>query len=170
MAGKKTRERASPLEFVTVSRFMMDDLALTGVPLLVYARIFGFEVRGEGFYEAKSSLARFLSTTERSVYRAFAELVEKRLIFEGGEADAPNGRKTKFYLINWEKVPDEVALALRRSRAPTPDRASPDETSGVPPPTPDETSGIRRRMPDETSGTGMTKCHPIKKTDNKGFR
>lgn len=171
MPGKSKRSRASPLEFVAVSRFMMTDLELTGIPLLVYARIFGFEVRGEGFYEAKANLARFLGTTERSVYRAFADLLEQGLILEHGESSTPNGRKTKSYGINWAKVPFGVAEALGRIpiRA-SPDETSPVETSGVLPPIPDETSWKRACSGDETSGQTLTGCHPIRKKDNKGFR
>ena len=41
-AGPKGRDGPSPREFTTVRHFMMADLGLSGLPLLVYARIFGF--------------------------------------------------------------------------------------------------------------------------------
>lgn len=41
-AGPRGRDGPSPREFATVRHFMMADLGLSGLPLLVYARIFGF--------------------------------------------------------------------------------------------------------------------------------
>ena len=40
-AGPRGRDGPSPREFATVRHFMMADLGLSGLPLLVYARIFG---------------------------------------------------------------------------------------------------------------------------------
>lgn len=41
-AGPRGRDGPSPREFTAVRHFMMADLGLSGLPLLVYARIFGF--------------------------------------------------------------------------------------------------------------------------------
>lgn len=55
---------------------MMADLGLSGLPLLVYARIFGFCDAGCGYFESKGGLARFLNVQERSAYRAIRDLLE----------------------------------------------------------------------------------------------
>lgn len=41
-ASPRGRDSPSPREFTAVRHFMMADLGLSGLPLLVYARIFGF--------------------------------------------------------------------------------------------------------------------------------
>lgn len=52
-AGPKGRDGPSPREFTAVRHFMMADLGLSGLPLLVYARIFGFCDAGCGYFESK---------------------------------------------------------------------------------------------------------------------
>lgn len=73
--------RAEPTSFVVVYRFMWDYLGLSGIPLLLYARIFGF-CRGpeKCFYESKSNTAAFLGVSERTVFRAMATLTKANLI------------------------------------------------------------------------------------------
>ena len=75
-AGPRGRDGPSPREFTTVRHFMMADLGLSGLPLLVYARIFGFCDAGCGYFESKGGLARFLNVQERSVHRAIRDLLE----------------------------------------------------------------------------------------------
>ena len=48
-AGPRGRDGPSPREFTAVRHFMMADLGLSGLPLLVYARIFGFCDAGCGY-------------------------------------------------------------------------------------------------------------------------
>ncbi len=60
-AGPKGRDGPSPREFTAVRHFMMADLGLSGLPLLVYARIFGFCDGGCDYFESKGNLARFLN-------------------------------------------------------------------------------------------------------------
>lgn len=55
--GPKGRDGPSPREFTTVRHFMMADLGLSGLPLLVYARIFGFCDAGCGYFESKGGRA-----------------------------------------------------------------------------------------------------------------
>lgn len=52
-AGPRGRDGPSPREFTAVRHFMMADLGLSGLPLLVYARIFGFCDAGCGYFESK---------------------------------------------------------------------------------------------------------------------
>lgn len=65
-AGPRGRDGPSPREFTAVRHFMMADLGLSGLPLLVYARIFGFCDGGCDYFESKGNLARFLNVQERS--------------------------------------------------------------------------------------------------------
>ncbi len=58
-------EGAKGQEFVVAHRFMCRDYGLSGVTLLVYARIYG----GES-YESKTTTADFLGTTPRSFLQA----------------------------------------------------------------------------------------------------
>ena len=83
-AGPRGRDGPSPREFTAVRHFMMADLGLSGLPLLVYARIFGFCDAGCGYFESKGSLARFLNVQERSVHRAIRDLLDRGLIEECG--------------------------------------------------------------------------------------
>lgn len=76
-AGPKGRDGPSPREFTAVRHFMMADLGLSGLPLLVYARIFGFCNAGCGYFESKGGLARFLNVQERSVHRAIRDLLDR---------------------------------------------------------------------------------------------
>ena len=41
-AGPRGRDGPSPREFTVIRHFMMANLGLSGLPLLVYAHIFGF--------------------------------------------------------------------------------------------------------------------------------
>lgn len=52
--GSKTRDGPSPREFTVIRHFMMANLGFSGLPLLVYAHIFGF---CDGGFESKSGLA-----------------------------------------------------------------------------------------------------------------
>lgn len=138
---------------------MMKDLGLSGVPLLVFARIYGFNSAGFQFYESKPHLAAFLNVTERSVYRAFSELVGKGLIREDGSHQLTESAETKRYSVVWSAVP-------ARARGPDDtDERSPDRMSP-----PEKMSARRDPGGDEMSGTALTNCQPIRKADNKDFR
>lgn len=90
-AGSRGRDGPSPREFTTVRHFMMADLGLSGLPLLVFARIFGFCDARCDYFESKSSLARFLNVQERSAHRAIRELLDRGLI-EECSVHAPGAR------------------------------------------------------------------------------
>ena len=89
-AGPRGRDGPSPREFTAVRHFMMADLGLSGLPLLVYARIFGFCDAGCDYFESKGGLARFLNVQERSAHRAISDLLDRGLIEECG-VHAPSG-------------------------------------------------------------------------------
>lgn len=104
-AGPRGRDGPSPREFTAVRHFMMADLGLSGLPLLVYARIFGFCDAGCGYFESKGGLARFLNVQERSVHRAIRDLLDRGLIEECGVHAPARGHATKRYRIVRERLP-----------------------------------------------------------------
>lgn len=97
--------RADPTSFVVVYRFMWDYLGLSGIPLLLYARIFGFCRGPEGcFYESRPNTAAFLGVSERTVYRAMATLTTSDLVVEVGTHVVSRGVQTKVYRVNTKFV------------------------------------------------------------------
>lgn len=145
--------------FVIIREFMWRDLGLSGVPLLVYARAFGFCMNGGGeFYESKARTASFFGVSERTVFRAIRELVGAGLMEEVGTFELGSGRKTKAYRICPAAIPGDAADGPHGSM-PCGRDASPD----IPP------CG-RAATPDKTSPPALTDCHPIHKKDNKRFR
>lgn len=56
-ADPRGRDGPSPREFTVIRHFMMANLGFSGLPLLVYAHIFGFCDGGCEYFESKSSLA-----------------------------------------------------------------------------------------------------------------
>lgn len=141
-------------------RFMWRDHGLSGVTLLVFARIYGFCKDGGEFFESRGATADFLGTTPRTVTRAIDELLEAGLIRESGTRETGNGRRTRSYLIA-DRMEAEGIMSLH-------DEASPDEISPDNP-SPDETSPPEALNPDGSSGLPVTGCHPIRKSDNKWF-
>lgn len=156
-AGPRGRDGPSPREFASVRHFMMAELGLSGLPLLVYARIFGFCDAGCDYFESKGGLARFLNVQERSAYRAIRDLLDRGLIEECGVHVPARGHATKRYRIVRERLPPGAL-------------ATPDGSSGVPARKDDEMSGFPAQTPDEMTGKPLTVCHPISKRDNKDFR
>lgn len=156
-AGPRGRDGPSPREFTAVRHFMMADLGLSGLSLLVYARIFGFCDAGCGYFESKGGLARFLNVQERSVHRAIRDLLDRGLIEECGVHSPARGHATKRYRIVRERLPPGAL-------------ATPDGSSGFPARKGDEMTGFAARTPDEMTGKPLTICHPISKRDNKDFR
>lgn len=158
-ANARGRDGPGAVEYVAVHGFMMQELGLSGLPLLVYARIYGFNASGLEFYESKAHLASFLGTTERSVYRALSDLLKAGLVEEHGEHAPKRGHKTKVYAVAAGMLPAGAPLTRMH-----------DKPSGVPPPIPDETSPVAAAFHGATSGEGMTRCQPIRKRDNEDFR
>lgn len=84
--------------FIIVREFMTRGLGLTGLPLLVYARIYGFCESGSPYFESKAHLGKILGVDTRSVVRAVRKLEEAGLVFEVGRQELSKGRETKVYL------------------------------------------------------------------------
>lgn len=154
---RRTRGRTED-EFVVAHRFMWRDHGLSGVTLMVYARIYGFCRDGGEFYESREATAEFLGTSARTVTRAIDALVKEGLIRETGTRETPGGRRTRCYRLAEASEPSHDN--------PSPDNPSPDEPS---PPPPDNPSPRQATNPDGSSGLPVTGCHPIRKVDNKWF-
>lgn len=150
------RKQSHRLSFVLVHDFMMVDLKLTGVPLLVYARVFGFWACGRVFYESKEGTARFLNVSARAVFRAVGQLMDAGLIYDltPERAKTESGR----YSIAIESLPVRVQenMSLYRNTAY-------DMTSY------EDVSADARPAYDDLSSGHMTTCHPIRKVNNKHF-
>ena len=141
-------------------RFMWRDHGLSGVTLLVFARIYGFCRDGREFFESRGATAEFLGTTPRTVTRAIDELLEAGLIHEAGTHETGGGRRTRCYLVNDNTAAEKV---LASHDEPSPDKTSPDNPSS------DEASYQEALNPDGSSGLPVTGCQPIRKSDNKWF-
>lgn len=158
----KDSSRGGDDEFIVVHRFMLRDLQLKGIPLLLYARIYGFCRSGSTYYESRPAAARALNATPRSLIRAANELTERGLIECIGNHVSASGSVTKEYVIK-EAAREGEAASTAAHRCPdetsSPDETTPtDETSS-----PDELPSFDRVNPDGTSGYPVTGCHPIRK-------
>ena len=82
MPNKKVTEG----NFVVIQSFMINQLGLTGVPLLVYAIIYGFSQNGENeFTSSLQYLCDFTGKTKPTVIKILKELVEKQYIIRREE-------------------------------------------------------------------------------------
>ncbi|MGN0034892.1 MAG: hypothetical protein ACI364_04120 [Coriobacteriales bacterium] len=158
----KDSSRTDDDEFIIVHRFMLRDLELKGLPLLLYARVYGFCCSGSTYYESRPAAARALNTTPRSLIRAANELTERGLIVCIGNHVSVSGSVTKEYVIS-EDALDGIAVPASISQSP--DKTS--STDGMTPPDelapPDDVSPFDGVNPDGTSGYPVTGCHPIRK-------
>jgi hypothetical protein len=158
----KDSSRNGDDEFIVVHRFMLRDLELKGIPLLLYARVYGFCRSGSTYYESRPAAARALNTTPRSLIRAANELTERGLIVCIGDHVSASGSVTKEYVISDAAI--EGAVAPDAASQPPDKMASPDGTT---PPDetspPDNISPFDGVNPDGTSGYPVTGCHPIRK-------
>lgn len=153
---------ALPEPYIAVYRFMSDDMGLSGLQLLIYARIFGFWSSGLDYYESKSNLSAFLGANQRSVFRAMADLCKQGFIEDVGEFRSPNGSSTRRYSIVASAIPARIK---HHGELPHPcntdtheahchgDACLEDGTSD-----------------DITSETPMAKSHLIRKEENKDFK
>lgn len=112
--------RPSADSFLVVHRFMWDRLDLSGTTLLVFARIYGFCSGGREFYESKPNTAAFLGISERTVFRAVSELLERGLIEERGTRRARSGATKRYALTELAAEPDRVSPHDEESHDGTP--------------------------------------------------
>lgn len=158
----KDSSRTGDDEFIVVHRFMLRDLELKGIPLLLYARVYGFCCSGSTYYESRPAAARALNTTSRSLIRAANELTERGLIVCIGNHVSSSGSVTKEYVISEDAL---GGIAVPASASQPPDKTTP--LDGTTPPDeltpPDDVSPFDSVNPDGTSGYPVTGCHPIGK-------
>lgn len=101
-------------EYFRVYRFMAEGMGLTGIDLLVYARVFHFCKMSEGsYYESKPRAADFLGTTDRQIRRTMKRLLDQGLIHEVGEAKVSYGRITKRYVVDTDAVRKAMSITKR---------------------------------------------------------
>ncbi len=73
--------------FVVIQSFMINQLGLAGVPLLVYAIIYGFSQNGENeFTSSLQYLCDFTGKTKPTVIKILKELVDKEYIIRREES------------------------------------------------------------------------------------
>lgn len=130
--------------FLIVWESMFQELGLSGVQLLLYARICGFCSRegAAGFYESRAKTAAYFGISERAVVKAMKALMEKGLVVECGTHRLASGRSTKRY------------VAVRGASG---ERSSPEGTSF------DSGCSGERGSP-----AGANDVHPISKDISKG--
>lgn len=154
--------RTSPEPYIAVYRFMSDDMGLSGLQLLIYARIFGFWAAGLDYYESKSNLSAFLGANQRSVFRAMADLCRQGLVEDIGEFRSPNGSSTRRYSIVASAIPARIK---HHGEMPHPCQMF---THGA------DCHGISCSEDEPGDGvmseTPMAKSHLIRKEENKDFK
>ncbi len=145
--------------FIIVREFMTRGLGLSGLPLLVYARIYGFCGSGSPYYESKAHLGKILGADTRSIVRAVRKLEEAGLVFEVGRQELSKGRETKIYRIDFAAVrrAKEAVGAIEPS--------APGET-----PTDDLGGRSGSLTHDWTPRRPLASCQLIPKTENKDYR
>ncbi len=152
---------AKKYPYVIVFSFMTNELSLSGAPLLLYARIFGFWAADKDFYESKANTARILGTDVRTVFRARKSLLQRNLIVEHERDDLK--ANCKAYSINEKKLPDDLweiddeVMAKDHGNLPYDTLPYGDMSQEKP-------SGY-----DNLSPPPMADCHPIRKENNKHF-
>lgn len=94
--------------FIVIRGFMIRKLKLQGVPLLLYARIYGFTVGGgRGCFESQGSMAKALGVSSRAIGKALKQLKDRGLVVEVGRYRLKNGRTTKVFQA--VRPPDRTA-------------------------------------------------------------
>lgn len=95
---------ATLMSYVKVYGFMGSILDLSGLELLVFARIFGFTACGLSFFESRAKTAVFFGSSRRAVITAVGKLEDRGLIIEEPPDDSTRTSKTKAYVANMELV------------------------------------------------------------------
>lgn len=98
--------------YVKVYQFMCSDLGLSGVELLVFARIFGFTLSGLPFYESRAKTAEFFGCTRRAVITAVGKLTEKGLIIETVSERSSRSGCNKEYVADLNRVSKLTGIAI----------------------------------------------------------
>lgn len=142
--------------FIVIRRFMIKRLKLQGVPLLLYARIYGFSLGGNaGCYESQRSMAESLGVSERAIGKALKTLKVKGLIVEVGHHRLRNGRTTKvFRAVGPERSGDGTICPARTK--------FPEQSSGV------EASAVGRGPKARPNGVPSERKEIVNNEERKG--
>lgn len=103
---------AAPTGYVKVYGFMGSALGLSGLELLVFARVFGFTVCGRPFYESRAKTAAFFGASRRAVISAVGSLAGKGLIVEDPAACEARAAGTKAYAANMGLVAQALGVGV----------------------------------------------------------
>lgn len=151
--------RTPRASFIIIHEFMMQDLKLSGVELLLYARIFGFSAAGRDFYESKKNTAKYFGVSSRSVFNACGVLVYRKLIYQ---TKITAKTESNCYSIRKEALPDYVLNNLNQYGWVAYEECTYAESSYE--------EKARENPPPyaETPQPLMQIFHPIRKDNNKG--
>ena len=135
--------------YLVVYRFMLDELGLSLVQAMVYARVYGMTYQTDRlFYESRATTAACLHLTERTLGKVFAELVDRGLLVECGRHRLGSGRFTRSYRVDEKAADAAAARFVERAECregASGEAGSPEGTSGVGPPTGEGDSGGRAK-------------------------
>lgn len=110
MQSHMTNGRTKTPSFVIVYDFMMKELDLSGIELLLYARIFGFSAAGRDFYESKGNTAKYFNASARSIFSAYSALERQGLV----KQTKPTGKtESKRYKIRKDALPEGIRNNLQ---------------------------------------------------------
>lgn len=104
--------------YVKVYQFMCSALGLSGVELLVFARVFGFTLSGLPFYESRAKTAEFFGCTRRAVIAAVGNLTEKGLIIEAASDRSSRSGCNKEYVVDLDRVSKLTGIAIGEDASP----------------------------------------------------
>lgn len=144
--------------YLVLHEFMFRGLGLSGVALLVYARIYGFCLDGGDFYESRRGTAEYLGVSERAVHKAMRHLESRGLVQECGTYRLASGRRTKRYRI--------TAAPARRAREEAGRRAAsaPEARAGERRPSPEQSAAQGTFIPELSSPIRLNRSQPDKKS------
>ena len=145
--------------YVKVYAFMGSALRLSGLELLVFARIFGFTVNGLPFYESRAKTAEFFGSSRRAVIAAVGRLVERGLIKEVSQKHGVCVGKSKAYVADLTRVAGVAGADVDASLLPV-DEIRSEESSPFDMHEGEETSPSNSEA---ASLGGVKNLHPIPK-------
>lgn len=157
--GGDSRPGRASHGYVRVYSFMGSALRLSGLELLVFARIFGFTVSGLPFFESRAKTAEFFGSSRRAVITAVGKLADKGLIKEIRHEDGAFSGKSKAYAADLKRVSEAAGIDIDAFLT-TADEAHGEERSPCDMPdgeAPSPSTG------DGTSRDWVKKPHPIPK-------
>lgn len=142
---------------------MWKDLGLAGVPLLVYARIYGFCQRGGIFFESRKNTAEYLGVSERAVIKSLNKLVEEGLVIEVGKHVLRSGRKTKAFTLRTSDVGATVTNCHSGSTKDGAEQGSPEQRSSK------AAGNTERKDAAQVNGVHPAKDSKKKERDREGL-